>query len=254
MLDTSLLTRLEEAAFNAWPTRHTLLLDGWVLRLGDGYTKRANAVTPLYTPFYPVEPKIAQCEQLYAAHGLLCIFRLTNVPENVALDQPLAERGYTHLHPTNVMCFDLRTAPKTSHTPSVIAATTTDRWLTEYLRLSRASETTRQPHAAILSQIILPKLLGQLVVDGQTVAVGLAVCDDDLVGIFDIVVDPNLRRQGYGRTLMLGLLNWGRSLGASMAYLQVLEENPTAHALYATLGFHDAYRYWYRVAPTSEKR
>ena len=39
---------IEEHALNAWPPLQTLLLDGWVLRLANGYTRWANSVNPLY--------------------------------------------------------------------------------------------------------------------------------------------------------------------------------------------------------------
>ncbi len=45
------------------------------------------------------------------------------------------------------------------------------------------------------------------------------------------------------------LLAWGAGQGARAAYLQVMEENLPARALYVRHGFAAAYRYWYRVAP-----
>ncbi|MGD9676211.1 MAG: GNAT family N-acetyltransferase, partial [Candidatus Bipolaricaulia bacterium] len=55
------------------------------------------------------------------------------------------------------------------------------------------------------------------------------------------------RRRGYGEHLMHGLLAWGRGVGAQRAYLQVMLSNVGALSLYRTLGFQEAYRYWYRV-------
>jgi ribosomal protein S18 acetylase RimI-like enzyme len=47
--------------------------------------------------------------------------------------------------------------------------------------------------------------------------------------------------------MVTSLMAWGRSEGATVAYLQVREENEVARALYASLGFRDAYRYTHRV-------
>jgi hypothetical protein len=40
---------IEELSMNAWPSIQTVLLDGWILRMSNGYTKRANSVNPLYS-------------------------------------------------------------------------------------------------------------------------------------------------------------------------------------------------------------
>ena len=71
--------------------------------------------------------------------------------------------------------------------------------------------------------------------------------DGDLLGIFDLVSHPAERRRGHARALMAGLLAWGREQGSRHAYLQVVEANAPAMALYASLGYAPLYRYWYRV-------
>jgi GNAT superfamily N-acetyltransferase len=80
-------------------------------------------------------------------------------------------------------------------------------------------------------------------VDG--VATGVAAHDGDWVGFRGIEVDPAARRRGLGLAVMAALLDWGASAGATTAYLQVLDGNDPALALYARLGFatHHAYRY-----------
>jgi len=39
---------VEERSLNAWPSLHQMLYDGWVLRFSNGYTRRANSVSPIY--------------------------------------------------------------------------------------------------------------------------------------------------------------------------------------------------------------
>jgi GNAT superfamily N-acetyltransferase len=80
-------------------------------------------------------------------------------------------------------------------------------------------------------------------VDG--VATGLAAYDDDWVGFRGIEVEPSARRRGLGLAVMATLLDWGAAQGATTAYLQVLDGNDPALALYGRLGFvtHHEYRY-----------
>lgn len=40
--------RIEELSINAWPSMQTMVYDGWQLRFGRGYTKRANSISPFY--------------------------------------------------------------------------------------------------------------------------------------------------------------------------------------------------------------
>jgi N-acetylglutamate synthase len=56
---------------------------------------------------------------------------------------------------------------------------------------------------------------------------------------------PADRRTGLGSALLRALV--GRS-DASLAYLQVEEENTAARALYARLGFNTSYSYCHRRA------
>ncbi|QIX27692.1 GNAT family N-acetyltransferase [Nocardioides sp. JQ2195] len=72
-----------------------------------------------------------------------------------------------------------------------------------------------------------------------------AAVDDDWLGLHDIWTSPEARRQGLSTLLLAELVDWGASLGATTAYLQVRSDNTAALALYERLGFvtHHAYRY-----------
>ncbi len=54
----TIITALEELSLNAWPSHQTLLLDGWIIHLANGYTRRANSVNPLYPGNQALDQKI----------------------------------------------------------------------------------------------------------------------------------------------------------------------------------------------------
>jgi len=82
---------------------------------------------------------------------------------------------------------------------------------------------------------------------GDPVACGLAVVERELVGLFDIFTRADARNAGHGAAIVQGLLAWAATGGATRAYLQMVEENTAAAALYRGLGFDEIYRYWYRI-------
>ena len=90
--------RLEEMALNAWPAlhTHTTLLDGWLLRSANGYTKRSNSVSVIYQGnMHSLDAKIRWSEEYYARLGQNPIFKITPfVPEG------LDKRGYAIADPS----------------------------------------------------------------------------------------------------------------------------------------------------------
>lgn len=85
---------LEELSLNAFLSLQQILYDGWILRFAEGYTKRANSVTPLYPSSGDLTQKIYRCEQIYESFNLKPIFRLTNISQSKTLDQTLEKLGY----------------------------------------------------------------------------------------------------------------------------------------------------------------
>jgi GNAT superfamily N-acetyltransferase len=77
------------------------------------------------------------------------------------------------------------------------------------------------------------------------VARGYAGFADDWVGFGGIEVSAPARRQGLGLAVLAELVEWGAELGATTAYLQVLDGNEPALALYEQLGFRTHHRYCY---------
>lgn len=249
MAATASVRRLEEAGLNAWPALRVALVDGWLLRFADGFTKRANSVNPLYGPIdgdaAGLDPRIEAAERLYGEAGRRTIFRLTPLaPE--ALDGRLDQRGYRRIDETVVQTANLA-ALEPATDPGFARAASPLEWVEPASALQQEPEATRPILQAMLERIVPRACFGLLLRDGVPAACGLAVAEGKLVGLFEIAVNPALRRAGLGLAMTRSLLAWGKARGADTAYLQVVARNEPARALYAGLGFRESHRYWYRV-------
>jgi len=252
----NLVRRVEEASLNAWPAMHQVLADGWLVRMSNGFTKRANCVVPLYAgsesssvgEASQVLEKIRYCENLYAREQLKTIFRLTSIPNDPALDELLARRGYQQLDLTDVKIRNLTTLSQPNQAVAFRLLTLAE-WVEHYAVLSDMPTHASRLHATLIRAIRPDCAFGVLEHNDDVVACGLGVKEQDMVGIFDVITAAKARREGYGRALMQGLLGWGATQGAHLAYLQVAAGNSPAVSLYEGLGFRNLYHYWYRQTP-----
>jgi ribosomal protein S18 acetylase RimI-like enzyme len=245
--DAAVARRVEEASLNAWPATRQLVLDGWIVRLAQGFTKRANSVIPLYPSRRDAAEKVRFCENLYARERLKTIFRITSIDDHADLDGYLAARGYRHQDPTEVLVAVLDDPPA-GMTREPLQQFPLQAWLDTYARLTGLPAEAQPLHGAILRAIPLPCCHAAVGSRDDPMSCGLAVLEQDLVGLFDIVTRADVRRAGHGEKIVTGLMEWGRARGARVAYLQMAADNAPAAALYRKLGFQPVYRYWYRVS------
>ncbi|MGE3914378.1 MAG: GNAT family N-acetyltransferase [Hyphomicrobiaceae bacterium] len=244
---SSLVRELEERAFNAWPALQTLLCGGWVIRLSEGYTKRANSINA-WQPAHSLPDILAHAGPIYAARGLPCIVRLTPLA-SPGDDAFLAARGFTAADETLVMTAALSAQPRPADPSIVVEHVPAPAWLDGFAAANAVPAGRRAVHDRMVGNVPPPAAFARLEQDGRTLAWGLAVVERGMAGLFDIVTLPGARRQGLGRRLVEGLLAWSGEQGASQAYLQVVAANEPAIALYRRLGFTEAYRYHYRIEP-----
>jgi ribosomal protein S18 acetylase RimI-like enzyme len=238
---------LERCALNGWPAPFSRMVMGWALRSANGYTKRANSANPV-SPAGDFAMLRGEVEAHYAALGLPAMFRLSPLAPPGA-DAALAAAGYAIDDPALVMVASLDHAAA-DHEVTIVSHAD-EAWLAGFAEAASESARTISDHAAIPGAIRAPRAFASIVRDGRMVAFGFAVADEGRVGVFDIAVHPSHRGRGLARTLSAALLAWGRSFGAKSAYLQVRAANSAALCTYTGLGFSEAYRYNFRIAPAS---
>ena len=239
------IREIEELSFNAWPALQTLMFDGWIIRFADGYSKRANSVNPVYDSRIDIEEKISACEQMYRGKNLPVVFKLTTSvhPEN--LDDILRSHEYQMDSTTSVQT--LGSIEGYGICEVELNETCTGEWLAGVYRLNNVNEKIQPTVKRMLGNIIPKKCFAIIRREDQGIAYGFGVLQNKYIGLYDVVVDPSFRNQGYGRRLIFSLLAWGKQNTARKAYLQVMLNNAPALHLYSRLGFQEAYQYWYRV-------
>ena len=236
------IKRIERAAAEALPPLETIDVKGWTVILGRGTVNRLNsAVTNGYRP-RDLLPQIEATERRLVARRRPLRFRLTQLDGTV--DGLLDARGYARSEDVIIMTTALDSIP-TGDPSSQLVPAVTPRFLERYLAWAGYDEVRRDEIGESLAKLSAPHVVA---IADQAVAV--AVMSDDLVGLFDVAVDPASRRQGYGRQISIDVMSWGRSGGATTGYVQVHSQNEAALALYSEIGFAEAYRYWYRVRST----
>ncbi|MEC0092282.1 GNAT family N-acetyltransferase [Paenibacillus macquariensis] len=239
--------KIEEYSLNAWPALQTLIQDGWLLRFADGYTKRSNSINAIYHGIDDnLDRKIMNCEQIYSRAGQDIIFKITPfVPES--LDQVLECRGYGVLDLSSVQTLDSLTDIKVpSITEMEISECLNDKWLDTMSEMNGLSDRMKSVTRKLLTGSKLRQGYCIVYVNAVPVACGLGVVEGDHVGLYDIVTDRHYRNKGYGEQLILHILHWAKSIGATKSYLLVVKNNTAAIQCYKKLNYEEQYTYWYR--------
>jgi ribosomal protein S18 acetylase RimI-like enzyme len=242
---------IEESSSNAWPCLQTQIVDGWILRFADGYTKRANSIQPLYNGGEAGETqmnsKIEKCESIYFGKNQPAIYKISPFIEPTELEPILAQRGYEKTGQTSVQLLELSSVPEPLHSNVQWDQALNDRWMHNCSRMLQLTDQQKKTMKRMLSQLI-PETGFLTLYDHkqQAAACGMAVYESGKLGIYDVVTEASKRQQGWGTELMRHLLHWGKQKGADQCYIQVEAGNKPALNLYGKLGFEEIYQYWYR--------
>lgn len=242
--------RLEAVSFRSWPAANTSYDGTWAIRLTAGHpSKRLNSVNPLDRADHSdLERRIGRVARRFQGFGRPLIFRQSPLapPE---LENILDARGWRRFDETRVMTLDLTKAELIGAVDQ-LPLKDVGRWIDQSVAMESFAATVKPGLSEIISLVE-----GEVALflsedgNGNPLAAAMAVRFGDLVGLFEVVSNPDLRGLGFGRRILRNAMKWGREHGARQAWLQVVAQNETAIGLYENEGFEEVYRYAYRQAP-----
>ncbi len=243
MLDLDLVRRLEAAAVRAWPaTVERPAPGGWLLRATPGVDRGRsnNALTPC-RELDPAEigPAIERVRSFAREHSLRPGIQVSPLALHDRLQRVLDGRGWHTRWPTLVLTGPARGGPKADGLRVSVDDHAAAHWLQAWARCEPGRDV--DAHARTVFELLRGRACFARI---GAEAVGIGVQSDGVVGMFCVAVDGSRRRAGLGTALVQALLTLS---GAELAYLQVDEGNEAARAMYARLGFSEAYRYCHRV-------
>lgn len=214
---------LEHAAALAWPGTEQHWCDGWLLRAGGGHTSRANSAVPLL--FSSNTEALPEIIAWYAQRDLEPWLAL---PERLL---PVKAAG---IKPTRMLT---RNIPHSDSPDVTLSPEPGSDWLQTYQRDVPSAVLT-----AVLDGTVTFASLPDAVGRG---AVTTAPDGVRWLGVSCVRVAESSRRTGQARAICSALQAWGAEQGATRAYVQVLDDNQPALALYESAGFrlHHRHRY-----------
>ena len=247
-MDTKQIRFLEKTASDGYMPLETMDYDGWRLGFTQGFTGRANSVLLFEPSTIGTEEKVAFCEKTYEAHGLPCIFKLTEADEE--LRSYLQKRGYKEAKPTDVMILPLG-GLKTEDILSagwdeVRCSEDPADWFPYYFAFEKMEDQTKQDLTReIHAKVAVEKVFIKVFYEGRVAAVASLAISNGYSLLHNVVVDEALRGIGLGEKLCRAAIRKSAECGAGYSFLQVMEDNPVAINLYQKLGFEKQYTYRY---------
>jgi ribosomal protein S18 acetylase RimI-like enzyme len=253
---------LDDLADRGWPAETRERHDGWILRAAGGVTRRANSALPA-GPVADAEDALDAVEAFARAHGIAACVQVSPASQPADLAARLAARGFVAEARTLVQVADARAvagllgdAGATDPALEVtVADAPDDAWLDAWWSVDgRGGSAELQVARGILERgpALYAAVRERVAADGsatRVLATARLALVDGWGGLFAVATRPETRRRGLSRAAMAAAVRAGLDRGITALWLQVVEENAGARALYAGLGFAAASRYEYWTRP-----
>ncbi len=238
------IIELEKLSDLTWPAEQVIEYGGWLLRISDGFSMRANSVLPVGEPPVDLAVAVDQVISSYREKKLRPTFSIP-LPLFEELDSYLEQNGWTIKIDANFLIRDIGTIELASHQDYLVEIldNPSNLWLEMNSDL---------PHEKIMRGY--PARYGAIKSDGKYIAIGRIATSDSWSIVTRLFVDPSFRGKGVARILMDNLLAAAKNDGATKVALQVDDENGAALALYQSMGFRTHHKFVYRIlAKNSDK-
>ena len=122
-----------------------------------------------------------------------------------------------------------------------------DDWFTALQKFGDASNDRINGIRKIISRIGVPKYFFYAKKDETIVGVALAIIERSHLGIYNMITDPKLRRQGIARSIIFEMKKLCQEIDVKNIYLQVQGDNLGAIELYKSVNLTETFRYRYLV-------
>lgn len=236
--------RADLLAAPGWPATEQERLGGWLLRASGGFSSRANSVLAVTDPEVPLDDAVAHAERWYVERGLRpCAHVLPGSAQMHAFE----DAAWAPYETTSLMLASLSRVVRRLEAPDVEVTESRSvdaGWLATDERAARFGEAA----LAVLEagEVTLATVRDE---HGEVVARGRGTVHGDWCGVAGLWTREDRRGEGLSRAVLAALLERGAEAGATTTYLQVVESNEAARALYEALGWAEHHQYLYLAAP-----
>jgi len=244
--------QFQSIATNNWPAKDLILLNGWILRVSEGVTRRANSVLPLRYKGTNLDEDIDKVEKIYSDNKLSTVFQISDyyAPEN--LHERLLKRNYKAEAESLLMTVPFHKLKDIAVNPDVsyeCHEEKPDEFFDAMEKISNISPERFEGLKIIINRILQPSRAFFLIRLRNNIVVGygLGVAEMRKVGIYNLFVQKEYRRMGLAQNLILKMKEWGIRKGADGFHLCVQGDNAGAIDLYKKVGFKEIFKYRYLV-------
>lgn len=212
--------------------KSTIEYDGWHLsKVADNCVE----VIPLEESRIDLQTKIRFCERYSKQQQASIRFKLFTKRSREKIDVLLRKMKYQQVKNQLLMCTDKLSLPLIRNEQASVKIIEDHHPDFDEERQNLHLEELGNGERACICQIS---------VEGLPVGNAFATIKDSHMGIFNVYVTKEYRKNGFGEHIMRALFHWGRDLLAERVYLHVDSDNKPAINLYKKLGFSTESEIW----------